>query len=106
MSQRSIIIKQLAALETDLPDSPPPPPPSCAVNNICAVDKHHFYFSSCNAGNDDKKTFSVDPCKPEHLMSDSLSFCFFFVFFFFFPNRKTILADCTAGGSENGNETA
>lgn len=85
MSQRSIIIKQLIALETDLPDSPPPPP-SCTVNNICALDKYNFHFSSCNAGNDDdkKKHFlwtSAPPCEPERRMSDSAS-CFFFSFFF------------------------
>lgn len=106
MSPRSIIIKQLAALETDLADSLLPLP-SCAVNNICALDKYRFYFSSCNAGNDNKKTFSVDLGAPRRARAPDVRLCFFlFLFSFFPPNLKTILADCTAGGSENGNETA
>lgn len=44
MSRRSIIIKPLASLETDLADLAAVAAFSAAMNNICALDKCRFYF--------------------------------------------------------------
>lgn len=44
MSRRSIIMKPLASLETDLADLAAVAAFSTAMNNICALDKCRFYF--------------------------------------------------------------